>query len=343
MPIDHPGVSYVMPILNEADYVEAAIESIMLQEYSGPVELVLALAPSTDGTAEIVGRLARSDERIRVVDNDDIDIPAGLNCAIAAARHPVIVRVDAHTQLSVGYTARGVETLRRTGAANLGGIMVATGEPGFQAAVARAYNSPFGLGGGAYHAEDAVEGPAESAYMGIMLADAVRDVGGYDESVRRGEDWELCYRLRQGGHLVWLDPRLKVSYWPRDNWPDLCRQFYATGVWRGELARRPGIRNSVRFFAPPALVIAVLLSLVVASVHAAGVITGPWGVVAWMLYAGPIAYAILLILVGMRSTGSVLDRMRLVAVFATMHLVWGFGFIRGVLHGARSAVDTSRA
>ena len=48
--------------------------------------------------------------------------------------------------------------------------MVATGRPGFQAAVARAYNSRFGLGGGAYHGEQAHEGPAESAYMGIMRA-----------------------------------------------------------------------------------------------------------------------------------------------------------------------------
>jgi len=49
-----PGVSYVMPVLNEAGYLEAAVTSILNQDYPGEVELVLALGPSTDGTAAII-------------------------------------------------------------------------------------------------------------------------------------------------------------------------------------------------------------------------------------------------------------------------------------------------
>src|SRR5689334_14079926 len=93
-----PGVSYVMPVLNEADYIEAAVGSIVAQDYPGPWELVLATGPSTDGTHEIVERLIAGDDRIRTVDNPGMDIPIGLNLAIAASRHPVIVRVDAHTE-----------------------------------------------------------------------------------------------------------------------------------------------------------------------------------------------------------------------------------------------------
>ena len=175
-----PGVSYVMPVLNEAGYLESAVRSILGQDYAGDSELILALGPSTDGTAAIVERLTRDEPRIRVVQNPGMDIPIGLNLAIAAARHPIIIRVDAHTELAPGYTSRGVAALERTGAASLGGIMVATGHPGFQAAVARAYNSRFGLGGGAYHGESAHEGPAESAYMGIFRRDILDQVGGFD-------------------------------------------------------------------------------------------------------------------------------------------------------------------
>ena len=103
-PEPRSGVSYIMPIYNEVDYVEAAVSSILAQEYAGPVELVLALAPSTDGTDEVVHRLAADDERITVVDNPGMHIPIGLNRAIAVARHPVVIRVDAHTQLEPGYT-----------------------------------------------------------------------------------------------------------------------------------------------------------------------------------------------------------------------------------------------
>src|SRR4051812_1988463 len=210
---DLPGVSYVMPVLNEADYIESAVASILEQDYPGPTEIVLALGPSRDGTDDIVARLQEKDPRIQTVENPGRDIPIGLNRAIRASRHPIIVRVDAHTGLPSDYTRRAVTTLLETGAVNVGGIMLAAGKPGLQAAVARAYNSPLGLGGGAYHAVDAQPGPAESAYLGVMRADALAEVGYFDESLRRGEDWELNFRFRQAGHVVWLDPSLRVRYW----------------------------------------------------------------------------------------------------------------------------------
>ena len=51
-----PGVSYVMPVLNEAGYLEAAVATVMGQDYPGERELVLALGPSTDGTTAVAER-----------------------------------------------------------------------------------------------------------------------------------------------------------------------------------------------------------------------------------------------------------------------------------------------
>jgi len=336
------GVSYVMPVLNEAGYVESAIRSVLEQDYSGPVEVVLALGPSHDGTRAIVERMAAADPRIRLIENPGMDIPIGLNLAIKAAKYPDIIRVDAHTELAPGYTTRGVDDLERTGAASVGGIMVATGEPGFQAAVARAYNSRFGLGGGAYHGSAAVAGPAESAYLGVMRADALAEVGGFDETLRRGEDWELNYRFRQAGKIVWLDPELRVKYWPRSTPAKLARQFFATGVWRAELVRRLGARNPLRFFAPPVLVTATVLSIIAIPLHATGVLHGILGWIVALVYLGPVLYALLLIVAAVTSAGSFADRLRFMAVIAIMHFSWGSGFLRGFIGGAGNAVDTSR-
>lgn len=337
------GVSYVMPVFNEVGYVADAVRSVLRQEYDGPVEVILALGPSTDGTADVVAALLGEDDRIRVVENPELDIPIGLNRAIAAARYPVIVRVDAHTELSPDYTARGVETLTRTGAASVGGVMAAAGRPGVQAAIARAYNSRFGLGGASYHDDDAVEeGPAESAYLGVMDAAVLREIGGYDESLRRGEDWELNFRLRAAGHLVWFDPKLQVRYWPRSSWSALARQFWATGVWRGELVRRLGARNSLRYFAPPLFVIDLVLCVIVAPLLATGLVSG-WP--AWVLalvYLGPVLYLVLLAVAALRSPGGLVGRLRVALAMAIMHVCWGSGFLRGVTRGAGDAVDTSR-
>ncbi len=331
-----------MPVLNERAYLRRAVETVLAQDVEGPTELILALAPSTDGTTELARELA-SDDRIVLVDNPEADIPIGLNRAIRAGRYPTIVRVDAHSELEPGYTTRALATLDRVRAANVGGVMKADGRTPFQRAVARAYNSPIGLGGGAYHGGTEA-GEAESAYLGVMRRSVLEEVGLFDESIRRGEDWELNLRIRRAGYRVWFDPALAVTYWPRESWTRLVRQFSATGRWRGELVRRYGRGNSVRFFAPPALVVVVALSILVGILQLTGVLNGWWAIAASLVYLPVIAYALLVLVVAIGRGGGTgwRDKLWTLAVLPTMHVSWGTGFLIGVIRGAHDTVDTSR-
>lgn len=336
-------MSYVMPVLNEELYLEDAVASVFSQSYDGEQELVLAVGPGSDRSLDIARALAAKDPRIRIVENPKIDIPVGLNLAIEASRHPIIIRVDAHSELMEGYASQAVATLRTEGAANVGGIMRAAGKSRVQRAIARAYNSPFGLGGGRYHGSG-VAGPAESAYLGVFRRDALELVGGFDEQIRRGEDWELNLRIRQSGGIVWLDPRLHVTYWPRASYTALAQQFFATGAWRAVLVRRYPALHPWRFFAPGVLVIGLAVALVYGILDLSGVMSSatPW---LRLVYLVPIMYVggVLLGVVRMparRSFGdAVLDALALV----TMHITWGTGFLLGLLRGASNTVDRSRA
>ncbi len=338
-----PGVSFVIPVLNEVRYIEKAIATVLNQDYTGDKELVLALGPSSDGTTELVEKLAKGDPRIRTVNNPGADIPVGLNLAIRASTNPIVVRVDAHSELEPGYTAAAVATLQRTGAANVGGVMLARGATPFQSSVARAYNSPFGLGGARYHGGDK-EGPAESAYLGVFRREALEKAGYFDETIRRGEDWELNLRIRWGGDIVWFDPNLKVTYWPRENWAKLGRQFFATGVWRAELVRRIRGRNPWRFYAPPLLVLALVACVVIGVLQLTGVLHGRLGLVASAVYLAPILYLALIVWVALTKDTVTpwRDRWLFLIVLPTMHLSWGTGFLRGLIGGAGNTNDTSR-
>lgn len=339
VPPNDAGVSFVMPVLNEQRYLRRAVASTLSQDVPGPVELVLALGPSTDATDAIARELADADERIVLVDNPAADIPVGLNRAIRASRYPTIVRVDAHSELAPGYTRAALATLRRVRAANVGGVMSADGRSPFQRAVARAYNSRVGLGGGAYHG-GSVEGPAESAYLGVMRRAVLDEVGLFDESIRRGEDWELNLRIRRAGYRVWFDPRLSVVYWPRESWSRLVRQFRATGAWRGELVRRYGRGNSLRYFAPPALLAAIALSAGTAVAQAAR----RRGGLASLLHLPVAAYAALIAIGALGRGGGRgwRDKAWTAAVLPSMHVSWGLGFVWALVRGARDTVDTSR-
>jgi succinoglycan biosynthesis protein ExoA len=160
--------------------------------------------------------------------------------------------------------------------------------------------------------------------------------------VMRGEDWEMNFRLREAGHVVWLDPRLKVRYWPRDNWRNLAKQFYSTGVWRAEIIRRHKGRNPLRFFAPPLLAVNLAVAVLVALLQGVGLVWGPLSVVLSAVYAGPAAYVLVLVFAAATTSGSLLDRLRFVVVLATMHLCWGAGFLRGALRGGKGSLDRSR-
>lgn len=336
------GVSYIMPVLNEVDYLEDAVASTLAQEVDGPIELVIALAPSDDGTTELARELAAKDPRIILVDNPASDNPVGLNLCIRASQYPTIVRVDAHSELSPGYTMRALETLNRTRAANVGGTMHAEGRTPFQRAVAAAYNSKIGLGGGAYHGSGQ-ESEADSAYLGVMRREAVEEIGMFDETLRRGSDWEMNLRLRQAGYRVMFDPKLSVVYWPRESWSQLSRQFLATGRWRGELVRRYGFRNSTRYFAPPALVVMLTLGLLVAGLRIGGALRGVLAGVLSLIFLPIALYA--LVIAGysaLQKKASLREKIWSLAVVPTMHVAWGAGFIVGVVRGARDTIDTSR-
>lgn len=336
-----PAVSYVMPVLNEEGYLEQAVQTILEQDYAGEKEIVLALAPSRDASNIIAQRLAAADARVILVENPDRDIPVGLNVAIRASHHPVIVRVDAHSELTPDYTTRAVDALRREQAGNVGGIMSAAGTSPVQRAIARSYNSPFGLGGGAYHGEG-TPGPAESAYLGVFRREAIDAVGGYDPTILRGEDWELNLRIRRAGFLIWFDPALRVTYWPRASFSDLAKQFFATGTWRAVLVRKYGGANPPRFFAPGTLVIALALSALAFALQLFRVLPrARWSILHLtpLLYLVGLGYAV----ATLPDQKGLRDRRLSATSLVLMHVCWGSGFLRGLLFGAGRTVDRSRA
>lgn len=334
-----------MPVLNEAEYIASAITTVLAQDYAGDKEIIVALGPSTDETTSIVTTLAASDQRITLVHNLAGDTPTSLNLAVAAAQHAVIVRVDAHSELTADYTAAAIEVLRDSGAANCGGLMVARGKTPFQKAVARAYMSKVGLGGPAYHSGDEPQ-ESESAYLGVLRREVFEELSGFDPTLRRAQDWELNLRIRDAGGRVWFDPRLQVTYWPRTTWKKVAQQFYATGIWRAELIRRHGTKNSWRYFAPPLLVLGVGAAVIEALLQLTGT-TRTWPEFlrrfTTLVYLPSFAYVagILATVVRTKDCG-LRERLWFALVLPTMHLSWGAGFLRGLLTGAGSTADHSR-
>ena len=325
-----PAVSVVMPVLNEEKHLAESVACVLDQDYPGGFELVLAIGPSRDRTEQIARELAAADSRISVVPNPTGQIATAMNAAVRTARHGIITRIDAHSMLPDGYLRTAVRTLLETGAADVGGWMAAEGITPFQRAVAWAMTSPFGMGAAANHTGGDA-GPADTVYLGVYRREEIERAGGYDETMLIAEDWELNYRIRAAGGVIWFTPALKVTYRPRATLQALARQQFRYGRWRRVVARRHPETVSPRYLAPPAATALNAAGLALGLAGVIGAVTGAAAPVPWLAagFAVPAVY-----LGGVTGVAAVFARdlpaavrVRVPAALAAMHMCWGAGYL----------------
>lgn len=239
-----------MPVLNEERHLRAAVGRVLAQDYPAALEVVLALGPSRDRTDEIAHELGAADLRVRLVRN-----PSGRTRRGSTRRPPRPGTRSSRGSTATRYhrpttCARRSRCSRTTGADNVGGVMAAHGETPFEQAVARAMRSRLGVGNAAFHTGGSA-GPAPTVYLGVFRRRTLDRLGGYDESFVRAQDWELNYRIRQAGGLVWFSPALEVVYRPRSTLQALARQYFDYGRWRRAISRRYPESINARYLAPP--------------------------------------------------------------------------------------------
>ena len=313
-----PHVSVVVPARNCAGVVGDCLSAIGAQTYRGPMDVTVAVAPSSDGTRQVLAETS-IEMPLQVVDNPSGTTPAGLNLAVAASKGEIVARVDAQSRVPPDYIERAVRTLASTGAANVGGVQRPVGAGDLQGAIAAAMASSFG-GGPAAFRRGHRSGPADTVYLGVFERAALESVGGFDETLERNQDYELNWRLRQQGHTVWLDSSLVVDYLPRADYAGLAGQYFAYGTWKRKMLMRHRRSLQIRQMAAPALVAGLAASAVEL---ARGRLRGA---------ALPMVYATACVIAAAR-LGRLLpgwrDRMRAAGAFVVMHICWGAGFVAG--------------
>ena len=307
-----------MAIRDESDHIDAAIDAALAQQYSGDLEVVVAEGASVDQTRSILDERAAVEPRLRVIDNPGGRTATGLNAAIAAASGDVIVRCDGHSELSPDYVSRAVEVLAQTAAANVGGRQAAVGTSFLQRAIAMAMTSPLGVGNSRFH-YSGKPGPTDTVYLGVFQRSALDEIGGFDETLIRNQDYELNHRLRKAGHTVWFDPEMAVTYRPRSSLKKLWRQYFDYGAWKRTMLRSSPDALKARQLAPPLLVIGLVASiaLFVAGRPTAAIVPGTY-----------LAFTTLGTLVELFRRRD-LAAIALPLVLSIMHLAWGLGFTVG--------------
>jgi glycosyltransferase involved in cell wall biosynthesis len=309
-----PPVSVILPILNEERDLSNCISAILQQDYPSEIEVILALGPSEDKTTQIAEKLSVSDSRIKLVSNPTGQTAVGLNLAIKVSSNEIICRIDGHSEISNNYVKTAVEILQQKNAVNVGGLMYADSDSGLQRVVAQAMRSKLGVGPSKFHTGGSA-GESDTVYLGTYKKAAVLAAGGFDERYIRAQDWELNYRLRKNGGLIWFDPRLQVTYRPRSTFKKLAKQYFQYGRWRRVISRQHKNTVNFRYLAPPFAVVTNTLSIFFS------IIINP-------LFITPLLIYFCALIIGSLFIGrKVIDKLIMPFVLATMHFSWGIGFI----------------
>jgi succinoglycan biosynthesis protein ExoA len=320
------SVSVIMPIRNEANFIEQSLSAVLAQDYPREqLEVLIADGLSLDGTGQVIARLAEANPEIQVVviDNPHRIVPTGFNLALGRARGKVIVRVDGHTIIARDYVRECVAALQRAGADCVGGLMEAISNNRFGQAVSLATSTRFGVGGSRFHYSEREEW-VDTVYLGAWPRRVFEQIGLFDEEQVRNQDDEFSYRLLERGGRILLSPKIKSRYYVRCTPRSLWRQYYQYGSWKVRVMQKHWKQMRVHQFVPAFFAGALLINLALVPFAA----IGRWGfaLVVGCYTAANVAASSLQ---ARRTDWRLLPPLTL--AFATLHFSYGLGFLVGLV------------
>ena len=220
--------------------------------------MIVADGMSDDGTRAILEQFAKTEPRLKIVDNPNRIVSTGLNAALAVARGKVIIRMDAHTEFARDYVRSCLEVLEATGADNVGGPWVAKGSGQVGRAIAAAFQSPFAMGGARGH-DPSYEGTVDTVYLGCWPRRVFDQIGLFDEELVRNQDDEFNLRLTEHGGRIYQSPRIRSWYTPRNSLRALLNQYKQYGYWKVRVIRKHQKPASIRHLVPAAFMCSLVM------------------------------------------------------------------------------------
>lgn len=210
-----PAFTVALSAFNEEDWVSAAIRSVLAQTRED-FELVVVDDGSTDATADVV-RGFQSDPRVRLISQQNKGLAAGLNTAIAAGSAPYVALIDADDL----WMPRYLEEMGRALDGDPGAGFAYTDAWSFDEASGRFFRQ---TSNSYMRAPDPPPTDPEKFLrllievnfvfgLAAMRRSALDEVGGFNESLKACEDYELWVRLAAHGYRAARAPgQLVVVY-----------------------------------------------------------------------------------------------------------------------------------
>lgn len=322
--LDLPFVSVVMPVRNEAAFIETSLKSVIRQDHPHDLlEIVVADGVSTDTTVDLINKLAdQTDIGLKVVQNPKKIAPAALNLAIAEAQGEIIVRIDGHCEIEPDYVSNCVRLLRSGKADGVGGPIETVGEGVVAESISLAMSSGFGVGGSAFRTVNDREMYVDTVAFPGYTREIIERAGPFNEELVRNQDDEYNFRIRKLGGRILLSPTIRSKYYSRSSFRSLWRQYFQYGYWKVRVLQLHPRQMSIRQFVPFIFVVSLILLSIVSMFSSTG---------RWLLFLLIISYLLANIAAAINTARRRLILVPFVSVsFFILHCSYGLGSLTGL-------------
>lgn len=224
-------LSVVIPVRNGVSTLRAQLDALLVQEWDGSFEVVVADGGSSDGTFELAKECAEVDSRVRVERVGDRNGAGAVrNAGAALAQGVAVAFCDADDIVAPTWIEAMGGALRDHDAVT-GPLDVAALNPDW---LVKTRGSPSRVVPMSFHGSFPI---LPAGNFGMRL-DVWKRLGGFDESVLANEDADLSLRAWQQHIAVHFAPRAIVQYRYRRSARDLFAQGMRYGTYRALVARR---------------------------------------------------------------------------------------------------------
>ena len=320
-------ITIILPIRNEAKYIKQTLEPILYQKgIEQEIEILIVDGMSTDGTRDIITKYQKGHPNIILIDNPEKIVSTGFNRALNESKGAIIIRVDGHCEIAPDYIQKCLECLEKINADCVGGATehVASGLVG--ESIKMAQSSFFGVGGVSFRKKAEKGQFLDTLAFGAYKREVFDQLGGYDEELVRNQDDEFNFRLIQNGGNIWLDPSIKSSYYPRDSFTKLFKQYFQYGFYKIRvMQKRRGIA-SWRHVVPGLFVLTLLfgLSIFLFTGNTIPILSLCLPYLSFSLFAT--------ILELIKTPSNFISVMMLPLTFYILHISYGLGFLLGLVY-----------
>ena len=277
-----PTVSVIIPIYNEAAYIERCVNSLVRQTFPGErIEWLFIDGMSSDDTVEKLMAFSSS-LNLQILKNKKRLVPYALNIGVQHAHGDYIIRMDAHAEYPENYIEKCVYYLEHTDADNVGGTVLTVGKGFIGEANADILSSKFGVGNSAFRT-GCESGYVDTVPFGAFRREIFEKIGLFNPDLPRSEDNDFNSRIRANGGKVYMAADIQTTYYCRDTVKGLLKQAVKNGNALFLTLRKNPSAMRVRHYIPFIFV----LSLLVGSLLGVFVLFIRWALAAeGVLYVG---------------------------------------------------------